>query len=86
MRDAVEVEPVEPLALKGKSELVEAFGLVGVSEHADALARRLETPLVGRDRERQRVWRDYEDAVAASTCRLFTLLGPAGIGKSRLVG
>ncbi len=44
-----------------------------------------ETPLVGRERERQRLWRDYEDAVADRTCRLFTLLGPAGIGKSRLV-
>ena len=85
VRDAVKVEPVEPLALKGKSELVEAFRLLEVSDHADPLARRLETPLVGRDRERQRLWRDYEDAVADSTCRLFTLLGPAGIGKSRLV-
>ena len=85
VRDAVKVEPVEPLALKGKSELVEAFRLLGVLDHAEPLARRLETPLVGRDRERQRLWRDYEDAVADSTCRLFTLLGPAGIGKSRLV-
>ena len=85
VRDAVKVEPVEPLALKGKSELVEAFRLLAVLDHADSLARRLETPLVGRDRERQRLWRDYEDAVADSTCRLFTLLGPAGIGKSRLV-
>ncbi len=40
---------------------------------------------MGRERERERLWRDYEDAVADSTCRLFTLLGPAGIGKSRLV-
>ena len=40
---------------------------------------------MGRERERQRLWRDYEDAVADRTCRLFTLLGPAGIGKSRLV-
>jgi tetratricopeptide (TPR) repeat protein len=31
------------------------------------------------------LWRDYQDAVADRTCRLFTLLGPAGIGKSRLV-
>jgi len=85
VRDAVKVEPVEPLALKGKSELVEAFRLLGVLDHADPLARRLETPLVGRDRQRQRLWHDYEDAVADSTCRLFTLLGPAGIGKSRLV-
>ena len=52
---------------------------------AGPLARHPETPLVGRERERQRLWRDYEDAIADSTCRLFTLLGPAGIGKSRLV-
>ena len=45
---------------------------------AAPLARHPETPLVGRERERNRLWRDYEDAVADRTCRLFTLLGPAG--------
>jgi class 3 adenylate cyclase/tetratricopeptide (TPR) repeat protein len=85
VRDAVNVEAVEPLALKGKSEPVEAFRLLEVLPGSEALARHLETPLVGRERERQRLWRDYEDAVADRTCRLFTLLGPAGIGKSRLV-
>ena len=71
--------------MKGKSEPVEAFRLNEVLAGAESLARHLETPLVGRERERQRLWRDYEDAVADRTCRLFTLLGPAGIGKSRLV-
>ncbi len=85
VRDAVRVEPVEPLALKGKSEPVDAFRLLEVLSDAAPLARHPETPLVGRERERQRLWRDYEDAVADRTCRLFTLLGPAGIGKSRLV-
>jgi class 3 adenylate cyclase/tetratricopeptide (TPR) repeat protein len=85
VRDAVRVQAVEPLALKGKSQPVEAYRLVEVLGDAAGLARHLETPLVGRERERQRLWRDYEDAVADSTCRLFTLLGPAGIGKSRLV-
>jgi class 3 adenylate cyclase/tetratricopeptide (TPR) repeat protein len=85
VRDAVLLEPVEPLALKGKSEPVQAFRLVEVIGGAAPLARHPETLLVGRERERERLWRDYEDAVADSTCRLFTLLGPAGIGKSRLV-
>jgi class 3 adenylate cyclase/tetratricopeptide (TPR) repeat protein len=85
VRDAVDVEAVVPLELKGKSEPVEAFLLVDVIGDAAPLARHLDTPLVGRERERQRLWRDYEDAVADRTCRLFTLLGPAGIGKSRLV-
>jgi class 3 adenylate cyclase/tetratricopeptide (TPR) repeat protein len=85
VRDAVRVEAVEPLALKGKSEPVEAFRLLEVIRDAEPLARHPETPLVGRERERQRLWRDYEDTVADRACRLFTLLGPAGIGKSRLV-
>jgi class 3 adenylate cyclase/tetratricopeptide (TPR) repeat protein len=85
VRDAVVVDAVEPLSLKGKSEPVEAYRLLEVIRDAAPLTRHLETPLVGRERERQRLWRDYEDAVADRTCRLFTLLGPAGIGKSRLV-
>jgi class 3 adenylate cyclase/predicted ATPase len=85
VRDAVQVEPVEPLTLKGKSEPVVAFRLVDVLSGAEPVTRHLERPLVGRQRERARLRRDYEDAVADRTCRLFTLIGPAGIGKSRLV-
>ncbi len=85
VRDAVRVESPERLELKGKAEPVEAYRLVEVLSDAAPLARHFEIPLVGRERERQRFWRDYEDAVADRTCRLFTLLGPAGIGKSRLV-
>jgi class 3 adenylate cyclase/tetratricopeptide (TPR) repeat protein len=85
VRDAADVEPVEPLELKGKAQPVEAYRLMDVRAEASSPARHPETPLVGRERERERLWRDYEDAVAGSACRLFTLLGPAGIGKSRLV-
>jgi len=85
VRGAVRVEPVAPLALKGKSDPVAAFRLLEVVAGAPSLARHFETPLIGRERERQRLWRDYEDAIADRTCRFFTLLGPAGIGKSRLV-
>ncbi len=85
VRDAVRVEAVDPLTLKGKSEPVAAYRLLEVLADTDALARHPEAPLVGRARERGRIRRDFEDAVAERTCRLFTLLGPAGIGKSRLV-
>ena len=85
VRDAVRVEPVEPLALKGKAEAVEAFRLIEVLPEAEALARHPEARLVGRERERNRLWRDFEDVLDERSCRLVTLLGPAGIGKSRLV-
>ena len=41
--------------------------------------------MIGRERERARLRSDFDDVVATSGCRLFTLIGPAGIGKSRLV-
>jgi hypothetical protein len=85
VRDAVHVEAVKPLVLKGKAEPVPAYRLLEVIGDAAPLARHLDTPLVGRARERERLWRDFEDAAEKRTCRLFTLLGPAGIGKSRLV-
>ncbi len=85
VRDAVVVDATEPLELKGKSAPVAAFRLVDVIGDAAPLSRHPDTPLVGRAREREKLFRDYEDAVADRTCRLFTLLGPAGIGKSRLV-
>jgi len=85
VRDAVQVERVEPLTLKGKSQPVEAFRLLDVIAGAEPVARNLESVLVGRERERTRLRREYEDTVADRACRLVTLLGPAGVGKSRLV-
>jgi class 3 adenylate cyclase/tetratricopeptide (TPR) repeat protein len=85
VRDAVEVEPVEPLKLKGKSDLMAAFRLVGVDPVAPGVARRLDVPLVGRERELLTMREAWNRTVGESACHLFTLLGPAGVGKSRLV-
>ena len=85
VRDAVRVEAVEPLVLKGKAEPVGAFSLLEVLRESEGLARHPEALLVGRKRERNRLWRDFEDVLDDQSCRLVTLLGPAGIGKSRLV-
>ncbi len=84
VRDAVTVEPVEPLELKGKRDPVPAFRLVTVDAAAEAFARHLDAPLVGRVREHQRLRAAFEDVVTDRVCHLFTLLGPAGVGKSRL--
>jgi class 3 adenylate cyclase/tetratricopeptide (TPR) repeat protein len=84
-RDAVEVEPLEPLVAKGKSEPVRAFRLVTVRKDAPAFERRLDSAMVGRVRELALLRRAFERAVSESGCHLFTMLGPAGVGKSRLV-
>ena len=84
VRDAVEVEAVE-LELKGKSAPVAAFRLLNVEAGSPGLVRRLDSPLVGRERELQRLRDDFENVVSQRSSYLFTLLGPAGVGKSRLV-
>ena len=85
VRDAVEVEPVPAFEAKGKALPVAAYRLLAVHAGAAGRARRLDTPLVGRERELERLAQAYQDAVAHERCALFTLLGTAGVGKSRLV-
>jgi class 3 adenylate cyclase/tetratricopeptide (TPR) repeat protein len=85
VRDAVDVEPLEALSLKGKSERVAAFRLLAVDPLAPGLARRFDVPLVGRERELRALREAWDRAVAEAGCHLFTLLGVAGVGKSRLV-
>ncbi len=81
VRDAVETEAVEPLALKGKAEPVAAFRLVAVKGQA---ARPHDMPMVGREQELASLRSMYDEAVRTRSCRLFTVVGSAGVGKSRL--
>ena len=83
-RDEVEVEPVEPLELKGKSEPVAAHRLLLVHGEEGA-ARRSDAPMVGRQTKLRRLHDAFEQATRDGSCQLFTVLGPAGVGKSRLV-
>ena len=86
VRDAIRAEAVEPLTLKGKAEPVPAWRLLEVQAGAPGYERRLDSPLVGRRREFDLLRRAYERSAAERACSLFTILGPAGVGKSRLVG
>jgi class 3 adenylate cyclase len=83
VRDAIEAEPVE-LTVKGKAKPLVAHRLGTLDTSAAGVERHLDRPMVGRERERERMRADFAD-VAAGVCRLFTLIGPAGVGKSRLV-
>jgi tetratricopeptide (TPR) repeat protein len=51
---------------------------------AESFARRYESPLVGRKRELALLRQAYQRAIDEQACHLFTILGSAGIGKSRL--
>jgi class 3 adenylate cyclase/tetratricopeptide (TPR) repeat protein len=82
VREAVEVDPVEPMTLKGKSEPVSAFRLVAVRA---APERSHETPFVGRDAELAQIVQAWRRALEGRACELVTVVGEAGVGKSRLV-
>ena len=82
VRGAVEVEPVAPVEAKGKSEPLAAYKLVGVDQ--ESAARAHIGPMVGRERQRHVLEESFANVVADRTCHLFTVLGTAGVGKSRL--
>jgi class 3 adenylate cyclase/tetratricopeptide (TPR) repeat protein len=86
-RDQIEVEFMAPLDLKGKAEPVPAYRLVQAS--AAATAREPErgagTPFVGREAEMARLGGGLDEAIAGRVARLVTVVGDAGVGKSRLI-
>ena len=84
VRDAVRVEPVSVQA-KGKSAPLAAHRLLEVDLEAEAIARSFGTTLVGRSFELDQLHQAFGRAVREQRCHLFTLLGPAGVGKSRLI-
>jgi class 3 adenylate cyclase len=79
---AVELAAVSPLELKGMDERVAAWRLVEVLGDAQLYARRLDVPFVGRAEELDRLIQELERS--REGCRLVTVVGPPGIGKSRL--
>jgi class 3 adenylate cyclase/tetratricopeptide (TPR) repeat protein len=85
VRHAVDAEPIAPLMVKGKRAALEAFRLLTVAADARGRAQRPRAPMVGRQRERRRLLDAFHQAVADRSCQLFTVLGAAGVGKSRLV-
>jgi DNA-binding SARP family transcriptional activator len=79
LRDAAVTE-----AYRDRRGSLEALRLVEVLPGAQPIARHHDLPLVGRAAELQTLERAFDRAVRERRCHLLTLLGDAGIGKSRL--
>jgi predicted ATPase len=78
VRDAVQAAPVQV-------EDLQAWRLEEVSAGAPAYARRLDAPLVGRDEELKRLHSAFAQARDHKRCQVVTIVGEAGIGKTRLI-
>jgi class 3 adenylate cyclase/tetratricopeptide (TPR) repeat protein len=79
---AADVEPVDPLELKGKAEPVPAYRLLRLH---DLPARAYETHFVGRRTESAQLRDAWVRVKDHRRCELLTVVGEAGVGKSRLV-
>ena len=79
VRDAVQLEPVAPLLLRGKREPVAAARAVAVVAPSAP-----STPFVGRGRELSQLRAMFDGACRDRVAKLVTILGWPGLGKSRL--
>jgi class 3 adenylate cyclase/tetratricopeptide (TPR) repeat protein len=84
VREAVDVEELGPLVLKGKQEPVHAYRLLVLLPGVDGRVH-LALPMVGRRLELALLTSTFERSTGDRTCQLVTLFGAAGVGKSRLI-
>src|ERR671931_2883810 len=78
----IEYRAVDPIEAKGKSEPVPVWQVVGVREQQRGAPG---GPLVGRTDELRRLEELWERTRAEGSRALVTVVGPPGIGKTRLV-
>jgi hypothetical protein len=89
VRGLFEVAAQPPLAIKGKREPLQTYLVHGSRPRAFRLPTRgvegLETQMVGRAAELQRLQRLFEAVASGGPLRLVTVVAEAGLGKSRLL-
>jgi tetratricopeptide (TPR) repeat protein len=86
VRSQVVVEAVEPLMLKGKSEPVPAYRLVGLAARGRGGASRTpDLPLVGREAQLRALHDGLATVAREGGCRLLTVTGEGGVGKKHLI-
>jgi class 3 adenylate cyclase/tetratricopeptide (TPR) repeat protein len=83
VRDLFDLEPLEPLELRGWSEPIVASRVVCALEMGRPM-RSLSAPLIGRESELELLENTFARTVRDARATLVTLYGEAGVGKSRL--
>jgi class 3 adenylate cyclase/predicted ATPase len=81
---SAQLEALGDLEVKGKREPIAAFRLCEIAPPAPAFERRQDAPFVGRRKELGVLRKALRSAIGESRAGLVALVGPAGIGKSRL--
>jgi class 3 adenylate cyclase/tetratricopeptide (TPR) repeat protein len=83
--DAVDYRELEPVMVKGKADPLRVWVVESMREERPGRPDQDATPFVGRERERTILRELFARAMADRSLRVVTVVGDAGIGKTRLV-
>src|SRR3954454_15611520 len=82
VRGEARLEPRPALNLKGKARALSTWRLIDGSRPERRAAPRMTAPLGAREAELERLHETFDEAVAARACRLVTIIGSPGVGKT----
>ncbi len=85
VRDMAHAEAVGPLSMHGKQDGVPAWRLLDVENEQRSSRAMAGTPLIGRTRELSLLRQTFDRCIEERACHVVTLLGNAGVGKTRLL-
>jgi class 3 adenylate cyclase/tetratricopeptide (TPR) repeat protein len=89
VRGVFDVESLDPAVLKGKAEPVQTYVVHGAKERAFRMPTRgvegVETRMIGRADDLAVLRAEFDDVVDQPRARRVTIIGDAGVGKSRLL-
>ena len=89
VRGIFDVQALGPLAVRGRQEPVPVYVVLRLKPRAFRSTTRgvegIETRMIGREAELAALQAAFADIVAANESRVVTIIGDAGLGKSRLL-
>jgi predicted ATPase/class 3 adenylate cyclase len=89
VRGIFRVEVLDPIQVKGKTELVQVYVVQGIKPQAFRVPTRgvegVETRMIGRDVELEHLQGTLRAVLEDGQMRIVTVVGEAGMGKSRLL-
>ena len=89
VRGVFTVQVLNPIAVKGKREPVQVYLVQAAKPRAFRSERRgvegIETRMVGREAELRLMQETFYEVESKRQCRMLTVTGDAGVGKSRLL-